>query len=190
MPLLLALLVLAWARATHKPWCELGLARPRSWVRALLGGIVLGVVLKLVMKAIVMPLLGADPINHAYHFLVGNTAALPGIVLTMLLVAGFGEEVFFRGFVFERLGCWLGRGRGATIATVLLSAALFALLHVVEQGRDGAIQAMFTGVIFGAIYARTRSLWMLMVAHAAFDLVAVAIIYGGFEENVRRMLFS
>ena len=66
---------------------------------------------------------------------------------------------------------------------------MFALLHVVEQGRDGAIQAMFTGVVFGAIYARTRSLWMLMVAHAAFDLVAVAIIYGGFEENVSRMLF-
>jgi membrane protease YdiL (CAAX protease family) len=187
--LLLAIAVLAWARATHKPWSELGLARPRSWPRALLGGIALGVVLKLVMKAMVMPLLGADPINHAYHFLVGNTAALPGIVLTMLLVAGFGEEVFYRGFLFERLGCWLGRCRGATIATVLASAALFALAHVVDQGRDGAIQAMFTGVVFGAIYARTRSLWMLMAAHAAFDLVAVAIIYLGLEERVAHLLF-
>jgi len=72
---------------------------------------------------------------------------------------------------------------------VLASAALFAVAHMVGQGRDAVIQAAFTGTIFGAIYARTRSLWMLMVAHAAFDLVAVAIIYLGLEERVAHLLF-
>jgi len=189
MPLLLALVVLAWARATHKPWSELGLGRPRSWTRAIVGGIVLGVLLKLVMKAIVMPLLGADPVNRAYHFLTGNPAALAGLVLWIALVAGFGEEVFFRGFLFERFGRWWGRGPVATAATVLVAATLFGLGHLADQGRDGMIQAALVGLVYGAIYARTRSLPMLMVAHVAFDLVAVAIIYLGLEERVAHLLF-
>jgi len=189
MPLLLAIAVLAWARATHKPWSDLGLGRPRSWLRAIVCGIVLGIGLKLVMKAIVMPLLGADPINREYHHLVGNTAALPAMALSIVLVAGFGEEVFFRGFVFERCARWFGRGPVATIATIVGSAVLFGLAHVSGHGADVVIQATIVGLVYGAIYARTRSLWMLMVGHATFDLVAVAIIYLGLEERVAHLLF-
>jgi len=189
VPLLLAIAVLAWARATHKPWSDLGLAPPSSWPRAIVGGTVLGVVLKLVMKALVMPLLGADPVNREYHYLVGNTAALPGMVLMILLVAGFGEEVFFRGFVFERFDRWWGRGMVATVAAIVGSALLFGLAHVSGHGADTVIQATIVGLVYGAIYARTRSLWMLMVTHATFDLFAIAIIYLGLEERVAHLLF-
>jgi DNA-directed RNA polymerase specialized sigma24 family protein len=40
--------------------------------------------IKFVMKALVMPLLWPDPVNHAYHFLVGNRAALPGMLLAVI----------------------------------------------------------------------------------------------------------
>ena len=189
MPLLLALIVLAWARATRLPWSALGLGRPRSWGRAIAGGIALGVALKLVMKAIVMPLLGAHPINREFQFLVGNTAALPGMLLMIALVAGFGEEVVFRGFVFERLGRWWGRGAGATLATIVVAAALFGLAHVAGHGWETVIQATIVGLVFGAIYARTRSLWMLMFSHVAFDAAAVMIIYWGLEERVAHLFF-
>ncbi|TMA33009.1 MAG: CPBP family intramembrane metalloprotease, partial [Deltaproteobacteria bacterium] len=56
------------------------------------------------MKAVVMPLFGAPAINPAYHYLAGNTAALPGMILAVIFGAGFGEEIFFRGYLFERLG--------------------------------------------------------------------------------------
>ena len=46
----------------------------------------------MLMKAIVMPLLGAPPINAAFHDLVGNRAAIPGFLFTIVAVAGFGEE--------------------------------------------------------------------------------------------------
>lgn len=45
------------------------------------------------------------------------------------------------------------------------------------------------GLVFGAIYARTRRIVPLMVAHTAFDLVAVALIYFEWEEAFARALF-
>src|SRR5258708_31748487 len=62
-------LVLLWVRLSGTPWREIGYVRPRRWVMTIAGGIVFGIAFKLLMKAIVMPLLGADPLNHAYYYL-------------------------------------------------------------------------------------------------------------------------
>ena len=190
VPPLSAVLVLLWAQRSGTPWREIGFVRPRSWMAGLAIGLVFGCALKLVMKAIVMPLLGADPINQAYHFLVGNTAALPGILYAMIVGAGFGEETLFRGYLFERLGRLLGSGRGAKVSIVLITAILFGLAHYHDQGLAGAEQATIVGLVFGAIFAVTGSLWMLMCAHAAFDLTALAIIYWDLETRVAHLVFS
>ena len=184
-----AILVLAWVRWSRTPWHEIGYRLPENWVRTLALGIPFGIVFKLVMKALVMPLLGADPVNHAYHYLAGNTAALPAAVFTMIVVAGFGEETVFRGYLFERLGKWLGSSAWAKALIVLLTSALFGSLHFHEQGLAGAEQATITGLVFGSIYAITGRIWLPMVAHAAFDLAAVAIIYGDLEARVAHLVF-
>jgi membrane protease YdiL (CAAX protease family) len=163
--------------------------RPKSWIGSLAVGIVFGTALKFLTKAIVMPLLGADPINRAYHYLVGNGAALPGILFTMIVAAGFGEETVFRGYMFERLGKLFGTGAGAKVFIVLLTSALFALAHYPDQGLAGVEQATITGLVFGTIFAVTGRIWMLMCAHAAYDLTAVAIIYWNLEADVAHLVF-
>jgi hypothetical protein len=184
-----AVLVLVWARLSRTSWREIGYVRPKRWIASLAAGIVFGILFKVLMKAIVMPLLGANPRNQAYHYLAGNAAALPAVVLTMIFVAGFGEETVFRGYMFERLGKLLGRSRAARIFTVLASAALFGSLHYFDQGLAGAQQATITGLVFGTVFAFTGRIWMLMCAHAAFDLTAVAIIYMNLESAVAHMIF-
>ena len=126
-----AILVLVWAWRSHTPWREIGYVRPKSWLGSLAAGIVFGCAFKLLMKAIVMPLLGAPAINPAYHYLAGNRAALPGMVFIIIVGAGFGEETIFRGYLFERLGKLFGAGAGAKVSIVLLTSALFA------QGQGG-----------------------------------------------------
>ena len=189
VPPLSALLVLVWTSLSRTPWREIGYVRPKSWIASLAAGIVFGILFKVLMKAIVMPLLGANPTNQAYHYLAGNPAAIPTVVLTMIVVAGFGEETVFRGYLFERLGKLLGRSRAARIFTVLASAALFGSLHYFDQGLAGAQQATITGLVFGTVFAVTGRIWMLMCAHAAFDLTAVAIIYMNLESAVAHMVF-
>ena len=184
------LLVLLWAWQSQTPWRDIGYVRPRSWLGSLAVGVVFGCAFKLLMKAIVMPLLGAPEINSAYHYVIGNRAALPGLMFTMIVGAGFGEETIFRGFLFERLGKLFGTGAGAKVSIVLLTSALFALSHYSNLGLPGVEQAMITGLTFGTIFAITARIWMVMCAHAAFDLAAVAIIYWNLEATVAHLVFK
>nr|MBA2432666.1 hypothetical protein [Chthoniobacterales bacterium] len=61
-----SLLVLLWTWRSRTQWPEIGFVRPQSWLTTLLLGVLLGCVFKLVMKALVMPLLGAPPTNAAF----------------------------------------------------------------------------------------------------------------------------
>ena len=185
-----AILALLWVRSSRTPWREIGYVRPRSWIGSLAVGILFGVAFKFVMKAIVMPLLGADPINRAYHYLAGNRAALPAAIWTMIVIAGFGEETVFRGYLFERFGKLFGSTVWAKTLTVLLTAILFGLGHYANQGLPGVEQASITGLVFGTIFAITGRIWMLMCAHAGYDLTALAMIYWDLESNVAHLVFK
>jgi uncharacterized protein len=185
-----AVLVLIWAKLSRTPWYEIGYVRPRSWLGGLIVGSILGIGFKFIMKAIVMPLLGADSVNQTYHYLVGNSYAALAVVPLMIVTGGFGEETFFRGYLFERFGKLIGHGPGAKALTVLITSVVFASLHYFDQGLAGVQQATITGLVFGTVFAFTGRLWSLMCAHAAFDLTAVAIIYAGLESSVAHMVFK
>ncbi len=185
-----AILVFVWAQQSGTPLRELGFVRPGSWVRTVFVGIAFGIALKFLMKSVVMPLLGADPINHAYHHLVGNSAAIPGMLYAIIIGAGFGEETLFRGFLFERLGKLFGSGAKANTLIVLLTAGLFGLAHYFEQGVPGVQQGMVVGLAFGTVFAVTGRIFMLMIAHTAFDLTALAMIYWNLETGVAHLIFG
>lgn len=183
-----AVLALVWVWWSRTPWREIGYVRPASWTHVLVIGLAFGVAFKFLMKAIVMPLVAANPINPAYHYLAGNRAMLPAALWAMI-VAGFAEETVFRGYLFERLGKLFGPGAGAKALIVLLTSAWFGFGHYADQGLAGAEQATITGLVFGTIFAVTGRIWTPMFAHAAFDLTALAIIYWNLESAVAHLVF-
>ena len=185
-----AILVLIWAKISSTPWREIGYVRPRSWTKAIVVGVLFGVLLKFMMKALVMPLLGAPPISQAYHWLAGNTAALPFMLYLVIIGAGFGEETLFRGWMFERLGKLFGKSMSAKIAIVLITAMLFGAAHYGSQGVPGVEQALVVGLVFASIFAVTGRIFMLMIAHAAFDLTAVWMIYYDLETPIAHLIFK
>ena len=50
-------------------------------------------------------------------------------------------------------------------------------------------QATIVGLVFGTIFAITGRIWMLIFAHAAFDLTALALIYWDLETAVAHLIF-
>ncbi|HKX00205.1 MAG TPA: type II CAAX endopeptidase family protein [Bryobacteraceae bacterium] len=184
-----AILVLAWTWASCTPWRDIGYVRPKSWLATAAVSLALGCAFKVLMKVLVMPILGADPVNRTYHFLTGNRALLPAAVWAML-VAGFSEETVFRGYLFERGFKLFGKGAVAKAAIVLVTSAAFGLAHHSDQGLAGSEQGAIVGLVFGTIFATTGRLFPLMFAHAAFDLTALAIIYWNLESSLAHWIFK
>jgi membrane protease YdiL (CAAX protease family) len=182
-----AVLVLAWVQMSHTSWSEIGYIPPKSWINTVAIGVAFGIVFKLLMKSIVQPLLGIETVNQTYHYLVGNPAALPAILISVIVAGGFCEETVFRGYMFERLRKLFGHGLGAKI---LITTGLFALAHFRDQGLAGVEQAVVTGAVFGSIFAVSGRIWMLMIAHAAFDVTAIAIIFWNLESQVAHLFFK
>ena len=92
--------------------------------------------------------------------------------------------------MFERLGKLFGPSVGAKVVTVLVTSVFFGSLHYHDQGLAGAQQATVVGFVFGTVFAVTGRIWMLMCAHAAFDLAALAIIYWNLETTVAHLIFK
>jgi membrane protease YdiL (CAAX protease family) len=63
-------------------------------------------------------------------------------------------------------------------------------VHFVEQGVAGVEQAAVTGLMFGTIFAVTRQIWIPMLAHAAYDLTAIAMIYWNIESAAAHLVFK
>lgn len=185
-----ALLVLLWRYLSHTPWRAIGFVRPQSWARTAALGILFGTSFKFIMKSIVMPLFGADPINQSYHFLAGNARLIPWALYGLIIGAGFGEETLFRGFLFERLGKLFGTSGVAKGMIVLFTSIAFGLAHYANQGMTGVEQATIVGLTFGAIFAITGRIFMLIIAHAAFDLTAYAMIYWSLETRIAHLIFK
>ena len=72
---------------------------------------------------------------------------------------------------------------------MVVSSVLFGGVHVFDQGVPGVQQATFVGLIYGTIYAWRGGLPLLMIAHAAFDLTALVLIYNDLETAVARWFF-
>jgi len=184
------LLILLWAWLSRTPLKNLGLVRPKSWIADILFGVALGLALKFAMKAVVLPLLGAPAVNQAYHYLASDRRGAIVFAAYAIFGAGFGEEMIFRGYLFERSAKLFGRGALQNAVTLVAVTAFFALLHF-KQGLGGIENAAVTGFVVGAVYLwNGRRLFPVMVAHATFDLAALAMILLNLELPVSKMVFG
>jgi membrane protease YdiL (CAAX protease family) len=189
MPIAAALLLL-WVWLSKTPLSDLGLVRPKNWIGGAVAGVALGVAVKFLLKAVVLPLLHAPPVNATFHEIAGNTPELLKFVAYVIVGAGFSEELFFRGYLFERAGKLVGKGVGATLLTVVVITALFAVAHW-QQGLFGVVNAAITGLAVTTVFLLCkRRLYVPMIMHATFDLTAAAMIYLNLETEVAHLVFK
>lgn len=171
-------LILWWRKLTDSTFRSLGLYKPKSWIRTIVIGLLLGLLIKFVFASLVMPALGSVPsANSPFSFLKDNLTNALLFSLYVIVVGGFSEELIFRGFLFRQAECWFGSGRIARVLMVVGGSLIFGLPHI-YQGGFGVIQSILVGMIYGSMYLlNKKNLWMVMIAHATFDLFAIYIIY-------------
>ncbi len=87
------------------------------------------------------------------------------LLLATLTAAPISEEMVFRGIIFTRAEMTAG-----PVAAMLVSAALFGVMHIDAGGVPLAVGAMLMGCVFGYLFYKTGSLWVSIIAHAAANL--------------------
>jgi len=92
------------------------------------------------------------------------------IVFAVSVVNGVFEEVFVAGYAITALQ----QARGMWTA-INVSTAVRVLYHL-YQGPIAFLTIAPLGLLFGYVYARTRQLWPLIVAHVLLDIVG--LLYG------------
>jgi membrane protease YdiL (CAAX protease family) len=83
------------------------------------------------------------------------------------VTAGICEELVFRGFLIVALLS----ATGSLALALLLSSAVFGLLHAYQQPA-GALRAATLGLLLAVPLLATGSIIPSMIAHAAIDIVA------------------
>jgi len=94
-------------------------------------------------------------------------------VVTLLgagVLAPVAEELYFRGLLYR----WF-RSRYNFWVALLVSSAIFAIGHADSIGV--AASAFVLGLLLGAVYDRSRSLWLSIAIHAANNSLAVVLLY-------------
>ena len=145
------------------PWRSLGLTCHFRWVRDLLFGFAIGFGSLVVAVAIASRGLTFSFNDKGWSFI------LPSMLgsAVLLFVAALAEEATFRGYGLQTLTraklAWLG---------VLLTSVPFGLVHLknpnVVPGVTFANTAI-AGIWLAAAYLRTRSLWLPLGVHWAWN---------------------
>jgi membrane protease YdiL (CAAX protease family) len=114
----------------------------------------------------------------------GDTSRLVLELVTVAILPGFMEEMAFRGILFR----WIEEF-GGTWAALAITSALFGIAHIFNANAtwfSSFTIAVEAGVLLGAAYMLTRSLWLPMGLHAAWNFTQGEIFdvpVSGFDEH-------
>jgi membrane protease YdiL (CAAX protease family) len=136
-----------------------------------------------VSVAVLMVLLAVPPMLAVYlHRPMAWLA-----VLWNFLCAGFGEEIFFRGYIQSRVDAGFGRPwrvLGSEVGPgVIVSSLFFGLIHALNTvdyfsarwdfGWWYGLGTIFVGLCYGYLRARTGRVWAGAVTHGLVDTYAI-----------------
>ena len=163
MPFVIAYIVLV-KGIEQRPLSEF--ASTTVW-RGLAQGMLLG-------TAMMSLLVGVMALSGVYH--IQGWQDIPWRdIIEVGIWAGIVEEILLRGVVLRMLeelfGSW---------AAILLSGLIFGFLHAGNPNADwwsSTAIAIEAGLLFGVLFCLTRSLWVVIGLHAAWN-IAQGPIYG------------
>jgi membrane protease YdiL (CAAX protease family) len=96
------------------------------------------------------------------------------VIFFLVAIQPIAEEIFFRGFLFEKIENFAG-----SIVAILITAFLFGIAHMTYGKIFPVIMPILMGIILGYIVYKTKNLYSSMVAHITFNLISVTLAYIG-----------
>lgn len=185
------LFLLGWIslRVRGLRWKEAGLARPRSWGMAFLAGILSGLFIEAFELFISQPLLvrwmGRMPDLSTFTVVHDNLKLTIIYLILVWVLAAFGEELVYRGYLMNRVAGLFRGTRTAWLVSLIVISIVFGCSHI-GQGATGMLENIWDGLLLGALYlACGRNLAPAIIAHGVTDTVDVLLMYWGKYPGMR-----
>ena len=131
-----------------------------------IGGLFVGLAMGVVVFSVIVGVLAALGMFRVQGLNLGYAWVTP--VILVGVNAGITEEIIFRGIVFR----YVEQGLGTWLA-VAISGLAFGVVHITNPNASvvaGIAIAIEAGVLLGLLYAVSRSLWLCIGFHAAWNL--------------------
>jgi membrane protease YdiL (CAAX protease family) len=181
----LYLFPLAWIslRLRSLRWKDVGLVRFHSWRRTLVMGILGGAGIEFLELFVTQPLLeritGKAPDLSNFLMIRGHVKTAILLLLYVWIVAAFGEEMIYRGYLMNRVAGLLQNKRVAWIVSLLAVSIVFGFAHI-GQRITGQLENVLDGLLLGLIYLGCgRNLAVPIVAHGVTDTVDLLLLFLG-----------
>ena len=164
-------------------WKSIGFRVWRSCPLMLVAGIAIGAGMEafqlFVSQPALMALTGEPPDLSDFAKLKGNLEFAAVMLALVWVVAAFGEEFVYRGYLLNRLRDFFAPGTAGTLIALVASSAIFGSAHA-YQGITGYIDEGLMGLILGIAYLATgRNLVVPMIAHGVQDTIDLWLLYSG-----------
>lgn len=170
------LVYLLMIRCGKLTWADLGMKKGR-----LLAGFAATVVLWLATEAInaAVSLLFSGSINWSSVWETYGFSVVIGSFIAQVFGNALFEELAFRGFLMSQIGKKIPEGRWRTVIAVLVSQALFGLIHIPNRLYMGVepdqtllsiIMPAVLGIFFCVIYLVTDNLFFAIGVHALINV--------------------
>ena len=175
-------------------WKDVGLTVNQPFLKLLAIGLAVGIAMEALELFATQPLLtkllNQGPDLHQLQRLVGNGRLLIlGIVLAWILAA-FGEEMVYRGYLLNRCADLFGKSPTGWVTSAIFVTLLFGLAHF-PQGPTGIIENVIDGAILAGVYFATgRNLIAPIIAHGIQDTVDVLLIYLGWYPSFQQSVLQ
>jgi membrane protease YdiL (CAAX protease family) len=179
------LLLFGWIslRVRKLRWRDVGLRRFCNWKTTLGLGIAAGLLLEgfelFVSQPVLVKVLRKQPDFEDFRPLIGNLKLTLLFLAFAWVIAAFGEEMVYRGYLMNRVADLLNRTRSAWIVSLIVVHLAFGLAHA-YQGLTGIIDEGLQGLLLALIYLRTgRNLSVPIIAHGVADSIDFVLIFLG-----------
>jgi membrane protease YdiL (CAAX protease family) len=168
---------------------DFGLWRKVPW-RSIGVAIIAGIALFFFVKLFLQP--ACDRITHhvrdlhSFDRIRQHPKLAVMLIFKTMLAAGLCEEIIFRGTVLQRLRLLFGWSRSATVASVLLTAAIFSSFHW-YQGPSGLLLTAILGLVDSLVYVCTGyRLIYSVILHLVYDTLALSAIAANYDLTLAR----
>ncbi len=170
-------------RLRKEPWSTIGLTLPLGTSKFIVLGVLAGIFMELLAVYVTTPLIsgafGVEPDYSELSEIQGNIQLLVLYLVLSWVLAAFGEEICFRGFLMKRIAQVFGKTQAAWLVSLVLTSVLFGWGHT-EQGISGWVQEGFSGLLLGILFLVSRkNLVLPIIAHGVSNSVAFVLIYLG-----------